>query len=268
MALPGATIKSIVVNIILLFVSSTTVALRFAARRKVASPIKWDDWTILFALICMVGGCMSAVWASSTGVQGVLWEEYTYDTWVKYRKVILVNIIISHFVYGVVKISVLLFYRRIFTTSRGFNIFWYALQVANAIFIISDFFVSKAVLFSTNPVSDSWTTPPETYGTHFVINFSAMLTSMSVIDIVLDLGILVLPIPMIWKLHLPQGKRLSIAAIFMSGGFCLVASIFRLYYIQLLVNLSLHMPPRGWSRTPPPSPHDLWGHIEAFASII
>jgi len=98
------------------------------------------------------------IWGASDGVKGVPFETMTWDIWVSFRKVrhsVLVSnviliasqilfseIIICHFTYGLIKISVLLFYKRIFNINKSFRTYANIVLGINVAWMISAFFVS------------------------------------------------------------------------------------------------------------------------------
>ncbi|KXX76909.1 hypothetical protein MMYC01_207511 [Madurella mycetomatis] len=55
-------------------------------------------------------------------------------------------------------------------------------------------------------------------------------------NIAVDIAIFVLPLPIVFKLQIPLGKKLSIAGIFTTGFFALVASALTLYYRVQIIN--------------------------------
>ncbi|GAB1315263.1 Rhodopsin domain-containing protein [Madurella fahalii] len=55
-------------------------------------------------------------------------------------------------------------------------------------------------------------------------------------NIAVDIAIFVLPLPIVFKLQIPLGKKLSIAGIFTTGFFALVASALTLYYRIRIIN--------------------------------
>ena len=61
------------------------------------------------------------------------------------------------------------------------------------------------------PVAYGW--DPSIPGGH-CSNREAALLSVSIIDAVTDASILILPLPMIWKLQIPRVKQVSLAFIF------------------------------------------------------
>ncbi|KAL8660248.1 MAG: hypothetical protein Q9202_006740 [Teloschistes flavicans] len=83
--------------------------------------------------------------------------------------------------------------------------------------------------FQCTPVKFLWdfTVP----GGH-CINFSAFARFTGVMNVVTDVLILSLPIPIVWSLHLERSKKIGVCALFLLGGFVCVTSIVRLYYLE------------------------------------
>lgn len=79
-------------------------------------------------------------------------------------------------------------------------------------------------------VSRFWNTGFEREGSQYIFKYYNYMWSMNLIDILLDVIILLMPISVIGSLNLPFMKKLAAASIFLLGGFCLVASIVRLYW--------------------------------------
>ena len=73
------------------------------------------------------------------------------------------------------------------------------------------------MLFCSRGVSTFWTTPPKLAGTTNVIDMSKVITAFAVLDILLDVGILAMPLPVILRLHMSRQKRLAIAGVFLLG---------------------------------------------------
>ncbi|KAF2176820.1 hypothetical protein K469DRAFT_678100 [Zopfia rhizophila CBS 207.26] len=228
---------------------------------KHSSRLQADDWTILVALIFTIGACISGIWAACAHLLGVPAPMMPYGTWVKFRKILLTDIIICHFVYGLIKISVVLFYKRIFTTRRFKTVVNVVIGLV-AGFMIASFF---AVLFCARGVSSFWTTPAMLDGTQLTINLSTVITAFAAIDIGLDVIILSLPLPMIKSMQMSTRKKFFVAGIFLLGAFCLVSTAVRLYYAHYLltyrgfnVGLTMELTEKN----------DMWAHIEACASVL
>ncbi|PYH37564.1 uncharacterized protein BO87DRAFT_328633 [Aspergillus neoniger CBS 115656] len=123
---------------------------------------------------------------------------------------------------GVIKVSLLFFYRRIFGISRPF------VMASNVLIaLISSFTLAivLAVIFSKWPVYLQWD-PTAPYD----INASAILICYVAGNSFFDLLTLVLPIAAVQRLQMDQSKKLFMSVIFVLGSTCMVASLVRLYY--------------------------------------
>jgi hypothetical protein len=121
---------------------------------------------------------------------------------------------------GVTKLSIAFFYKRIFGTVRFRKLSWAAIALLMAWTIA---FVLVGI-FPCSPVSDGWSTNPDTN----CIDGPAMYTAGVASNIALDILILVIPIYQIWKLHMPMLRKLGVAAIFTLASFVIVTGIIRL----------------------------------------
>jgi len=73
------------------------------------------------------------------------------------------------------------------------------------------------MLFCARGVTSFWLTPAALEGTQYVLYPPALITAYAVVDVVLDLAVLSLPLPVIKRLQLSREKRLGVAAIFLLG---------------------------------------------------
>jgi hypothetical protein len=79
------------------------------------------------------------------------------------------------------------------------------------------------VFFFTNllecfPISEAFVNAPGLGGNPQCIDAIPMYLSQVYSDVVLDVLILVIPIPLVWKLRLPLRQKLGVMAIFLLGG--------------------------------------------------
>ncbi|MCJ1409838.1 hypothetical protein MMC19_003921 [Ptychographa xylographoides] len=116
-------------------------------------------------------------------------------------------------------------------------------------------------MFAGDPVSDSWT--------HEGVprfNFAAMLISSVATDLVLDIAVLSLPLPVIKNLHLTTKRKISVACMFWLGIFCVISSAVRLYYVVQFSNLYNGENNDAFSDTV--TYIFLWSNIEPCTSVI
>ncbi len=83
--------------------------------------------------------------------------------------------------------------------------------------------------FSCSPISYFWNRVTEE---GFCVNNSTHYLSLSTINIVLDCGLLALPLPHSLRLQMPFTQRLVLVAIFMVGGFATATSIVRIVILM------------------------------------
>ena len=109
------------------------------------------------------------------------------------------------------KISVLLFYARVFTTQE--RVFRYALWFTH--FLVIGWLLS-IVLFTSllcDPVEKQW---KPTIPGYCHPNTEAWLAS-AIPSVVIDLILLLLPLPMLWRLQMKKSRKFLIMAVFICG---------------------------------------------------
>ena len=114
----------------------------------------------------------------------------------------------------VIKLSVLLFYKRIFFVNSRFRV---AVNIMCGLVLgwfITFFF---ATLLQTVPISGNWELAGtgSTQGTS--INRYAMYISAAVLEIALDIVTLVLPLFVIWRLQMHTTQKWQVSGIFLLG---------------------------------------------------
>ncbi|KAF2010685.1 hypothetical protein BU24DRAFT_313766, partial [Aaosphaeria arxii CBS 175.79] len=69
------------------------------------------------------------------------------------------------------------------------------------------------------------------------INTFWMLYSLAVSDFVMDCLIIIIPVPLVWKLHLTPKRRLGVSIVFLLGSLATAASLVRLIWLQWVVDV-------------------------------
>lgn len=123
------------------------------------------------------------------------------------------------------KLCVLLQMMRLFRGNKKDSVYWtiQALIWANLVFYASLFF---CFIFACRPRAKLQN--PKIAGA--CINNDASILATSVINIISDFSILLLPVSAVWKLKMTIKRKLAIAAIFGTGLFACISSIIRLVY--------------------------------------
>ncbi|EHA19806.1 hypothetical protein ASPNIDRAFT_39233 [Aspergillus niger ATCC 1015] len=207
----------IIVTTILGVLAIFAVALRVYARIYSKLYLCADDWTIILALVHIIIDYTDAV----TGIGDPEYQP-TMEAIIFALKINFACENAQIATMGVIKVSLLFFYRRIFGISRPFVI---ASNVLIALISSFTLAIVLAVIFSKWPVYLQWD-PTAPYD----INASAILICYVAGNSLFDLLTLALPIAAVQKLQMDQSKKLFMSVIFVLGSTCMAASLVRLYY--------------------------------------
>ncbi len=108
------------------------------------------------------------------------------------------------------KISIILLYLRVFGVNRRFR---WACYLLGSIVVAYCLLCTMIILIRCTPVSANWNL--RTKGK--CVKLIPVLIVIGGFNIATDVTLLVLPVPLIWKLRLPWPKRLGVFAAFATG---------------------------------------------------
>lgn len=112
-----------------------------------------------------------------------------------------------------IKLAILLFYLRLFGSRQGFRKILYA---TGALTISCCIGLTFPAIFRCTPVSAAFSLDA-LYQDHHCINANAYLISTSVVNVLLDVWILVLPLFIIWTLQLSPRQKYELSGVFLLG---------------------------------------------------
>ncbi|KAJ4296368.1 hypothetical protein N0V90_006413 [Kalmusia sp. IMI 367209] len=208
--------------VILTIGPSVFVALRYRARYISRVKQDWDDWLIVIALFFTYVTAAFLVIGTATGNQGRHMRftgpnnatpVITDAGYITFLKMLYAGQLSQILAIGPAKISVLFFYRRIF---RGtvFKVANWTLIALVIIWMIGFFFAN---MFECVPIREAFVNAPGMGGNPKCIKALPMYLAQVYSDAILDILILVLPMPLVWKLHLPTKQKLGVIGIFLLG---------------------------------------------------
>ena len=116
-----------------------------------------------------------------------------------------------------VKISALFFYARVFRVSKGFRT---CLWITGALVVCWWITLDIIAVCACIPPKKQWDTD---IGGRCLNSYSAFIAAAAP-NVLIDVIILVLPLPTIWNLHLSIHRKLNLAAVFVVGYWYSVAS--------------------------------------------
>lgn len=226
MGYPPASI--VAVAIILPFLALIAVILRFWVRLRVApSYLGADDWLIAAAVfLCLADGANLAV-AAILGMQGrsypgeVPYYRAKVEEYCDYAMVL-----IEKPLYGMMKLSVLFFYRRIFLVKKGFRRFNNATIVLITIWAV-------AFLIGEFAVCGGHREAMWIGGKHGAcLDRNYLHLSFGITDVIGDILVVAMPFPYVSSLQrISQREKVAVAGIFALGALSTTAAIVRLGFI-------------------------------------
>ncbi|KAK0119294.1 hypothetical protein ONS95_008141 [Cadophora gregata] len=217
-------------TIIMALLAAVFVLLRCYSRTMIVKRFWWDDWNTAVAALFMVMIAVVMIWDSTIGLGLHAWDVDGPANLVQIAKVFYVMKLFYIIVQVLLKVSILLFYLRVFPVQWMQVVTWF-LIVFTLLHGVGFFF---PILFQCKPVAMLWN--PLLQG--HCINLETIIFPGAIFSIVEDLAILLLPIPCLSKLNVGKGKKISLIFMFSVGIIACVISIIRvkpvIYYRDTL----------------------------------
>lgn len=187
-----------------------SLSLRFWSRKVNRMPLWWDDWTVLAASpfgIALSLECLYFVFYAGYGKPTAVpdrpadWPIFTNSDYflATFLSGQLYNTAIT-----LVKLSALLFYSRLFGLEKWFR---------NALWAVGATSVAWDFAFTTKGFAQrDWRNNAESFEAKKV---TFVVSTFS--NLIIDIIILLLPHPILWKMHLSKRKKLGVIAVFLAG---------------------------------------------------
>ncbi|KAH8901281.1 hypothetical protein GQ53DRAFT_629799, partial [Thozetella sp. PMI_491] len=200
------------------------VALRFYSRGYMSRNLGIDDWMSGWSMIMTIitGALMAA--EATTGL-GRHRASLTDEEYRQYMKVFYVDVIFYIGGLAFIKLHVLLQYFRLFSVKMRRLTIW--VTVVTCIWGAAS---TLAVIFVCWPVEAFW----DNRVPGVCIPLEPQWYANAVGNIITDLIIFGLPIPMLWRLNLERHQRISLVAIFGLGFVTCCISIARIGFLHLV----------------------------------
>ncbi|KAF4631663.1 hypothetical protein G7Y89_g6466 [Cudoniella acicularis] len=211
------------------------VGLRFYARRLQKLPLMADDWLMIPTLVSYVGAATCCFISVADKMLGYSSHDFTLAQTMamahKSQQLYFAIGVLLSFTLAFTKMSALFFYRRVFCT--GHNGHWFNIATIATIVIVACWLVTFEFLAGFECGTHFSALWDGTYEECCSISFP-YLYGLAISDFLLDVWILVLPIPVILRLHMTPSRKLSIIGLFLLAFIGLGAAIARMVqYIQV-----------------------------------
>ncbi|KAJ9610699.1 hypothetical protein H2200_005476 [Cladophialophora chaetospira] len=187
-----------------------------------------EDYFIIFAMVLSVATTITIALEKDNGL-GRHQDTVSQKEGETMLKVLYASIIVYNLGLFLVKDSILYQYLRFFVERRYRRAAWFLIGfilVGGVAFILTG-------CFACSPIAFSW--DKSIQGGH-CINQEPLWFSFSGFNILTDLAVWVLPMPVLWKLQLPRKQKLSLIGVFALGGFGCITGMLRLHAIYVATN--------------------------------
>lgn len=238
----------IVVSILFPVLGIICVFLRFYTRVKANIQLWIDDWLMIPALVLEFAMAGLMIWGAVTRSLGDLLPTpngggpdaylfYDSDQQIRLQQIQYFFDFIGVFAFGLLKLSILFFYRKIFCsasiTRMAFDFITMGMIVLVAAWTIT-FGIGAIFLCKGHPAL-AWA--PVAVVAEKCSAQLPFLEGYAISDWIMDVLIWSLPIPKIWTLHMTTRRKIAVAAVFLVGLLTITASAARMaIYIKFIVN--------------------------------
>ncbi|QSZ36882.1 hypothetical protein DSL72_006765 [Monilinia vaccinii-corymbosi] len=218
-----------VVTTITFIITSTFVVARLVSRFAILKLRTWDDWSMIIAWTFAFGLTISIDYATTKGLGRL--DKDIKDEWrsdlkkAEYAFTFLYNPCLM-----ATKNSMLIFYLRLSKDTQSFlrRASYITLAVVNFNAIVLTFLN----VFQCNPINAAWR--EDIHGS--CLSILTLYLASAPVNIITDLAILVLPIPVLTGMILPQKQKAILVLTFSLGVFVTIVDVVRIYYLQQASN--------------------------------
>ncbi|KAF2119774.1 hypothetical protein BDV96DRAFT_642780 [Lophiotrema nucula] len=214
----------------------------------------WDDWAILVAMLPVLPLTGLSVVLANDGLGKDMWT-VPFDNITHVLQVYYFDELFYLSAIALTKISILLFYLRIFPNRNFRRCVWVTLIVC-ALYIVG--FVPATIL-QCLPIRIAWQRwDSEHHGRCINLNVEGWMSSA--LNIILDIVVICLPLRELSQLAMSRRRKLGIMLMFLGGGFVTVVSMLRLKWMIQFANTENVT----WDYTPV----GYWSTLEVHVGII
>ncbi|KAJ5437631.1 hypothetical protein N7445_006175 [Penicillium cf. griseofulvum] len=210
--------------ITLMIIGTLAVLLRVYTRAKTSQTQFGLDDFLIFAALWFAYGTGICVIISIKYKNGWHQQALTDSEFISLWKLLFAHVFIYSTTVTLTKSSIIMFYRRIFNLR---NLLYYAMAIIIGYFVA----VIVTIAAACRPTSYFWKqyTDPTAEGT--CIDVPQFFLINGIASVVIDVMILCVPAPIIWRLQMPKSQRAAVTSILLLGGFVCIAGAVRVIFL-------------------------------------
>lgn len=218
---------------VVLGVSATTLALcslfvglRLISRLAIMHKIGWDDYAMIAAWLLAFGASFSICYGTTKGL-GRRQENIPAEWLTSMKQSAYVFSVLYNPALIATKTSILLFY---LTLSKTHKVFRWATLATLIVVNVGGLALTILNIFQCRPVAAAWASPvPDSAHCTDIVT---IYLSSAPLNIITDLAILFLPMPILTSIRLPKKQKVVLVITFGFGIFVAVVDVIRIAYLQ------------------------------------
>ncbi|KAI1378068.1 hypothetical protein F4677DRAFT_34528 [Hypoxylon crocopeplum] len=244
----GETIAAVV---LCMFFATTAVCLRLYTRHFVLRKFWVDDYLAIAGMFGMLANGIVQCVHTKYGLGAHYYDMTSEEEGLQFWKMFYILTITYNTTLLLIKFTLFFQYYRLIQEVPHYRIFYIAVMAVVGSWVIAQEFI---LIFSCTPISTYWDHDPS--GKCLDSNLLGWMNSIG--NIVTDVVILVLPIPVVWRLNLKRGRKWAVIGIFGLGFFTCIVSICRLvFFAKIGADFSYDLVPVA-----------AWGEAEGASGLI
>ncbi|PVI02216.1 MFS general substrate transporter [Periconia macrospinosa] len=208
-------------------VSGLFVCTHIISRRIILRKLCWDDYMVVLAWLLSFGLSLAICYGTSKGI-GLHLARIPPEWLPELRKSIYACAVLYNPAWMVTKTSILTFYLRVFRLDR-FTV-WSSIIIL-VIVCSSGIVLTFLNLFQCRPISAGWIGAPIDRS-NLCINIVVLYLSSAPVNLITDVAILLLPIRIVTRLHLPRRQKAILVFTFALGAFVIAVGVMRIAYLE------------------------------------
>ncbi|KAI1759570.1 hypothetical protein GGR53DRAFT_513214 [Hypoxylon sp. FL1150] len=208
---PTTNYSYVPILIVFLVLAGVVVMMRIMTRILMHMPFWWDDWTNFAAMVCCIAYAAYCVKLKDLGFGIDLWavpQDRITDSLIGFYAAAEIWIVAR----WLIRTSIVLFYARIFRSSRAESLMWGSF-IGNVLVTLP---FLLAITFQCSPVSSVWLAWDDGNPGNCIDQKKLVWTGF-VLLLVNDLWLMMIPLPFVANLQLSLRKKLLASAMFCMG---------------------------------------------------
>ncbi|KAH9876341.1 hypothetical protein J1614_004220 [Plenodomus biglobosus] len=209
-----------------LALSSLFVGFRLISRFAIVRKPTWDDYTMMVAWMLAFGASFSICYGTTKGL-GRRQENIPLEWLAPMKQSAYVFSVLYNPALMATKTSILLFY---LTLSKTHKVFRWATITTLVVVNVGGLALTILNLLQCRPLGAAWASPvPDSA---HCTNVVTLYLSSAPLNIISDLAILFLPMPILTSMRLPRKQKIILVVTFGFGIFVAVVDVIRIAYLQ------------------------------------